>query len=581
MKTPKCYIYTRVSTSMQVDGYSLDAQKDKLKKYAEFQDMVVAGEYSDEGKSGKNIEGRPQFMQMLKDIETGKDKVDFVLVFKLSRFGRNAADVLSSLQHMQDFGVNLICVEDGIDSSKDSGKLMISVLSAVAEIERENILVQTMEGRRQKAREGKWNGGFAPYGYKLENGELLIAEDEAEVIRIIYDKFVNTTMGASAIATYLNEHGYVKKKRQNNTLDMFSAHFIKLVLDNPIYCGKLAYGRRKNEKIAGTRNEYHIVKQDEYPVYDGVHEAIVPEEVWQLAQRKRQATGVKSEKIYNLEHENILSGILRCPVCGAAMYGNVNRKKKGDGTHYRDYYYYSCKHRTTINGHRCGYRKQWKQEKIDGAVEEVIRKLVQNPKFEQAIRQKIGARIDTDELETELEQLRKKLRQLNGAKSKLGQQMDSLDISDKYYDRKYQDMEERLYKLYEEIDSVEAQIEEVETRIINVRQQKISGDNIYQFLLYFDKLYDKFSDAEKKEFLNSFIERVDIYEQEQPDGRILKHIKFRFPVYFNGKEIEELSWDNETTVETVCLLSKLHEAKHHVNVRLDMDELDLTSAERR
>ena len=157
--------------------------------------------------------------------------------------------------------------------------------------------------------------------------------------------------------------------------------------------------------------------------------------------------------------------------------------------------------------------------------------------------------------------------------------MDSLDVTDKHYDRKYQDMEERLYKLYDDIDSVEEEIEEVETRIYNVRQQKISGDNIYQFLLYFDKLYDKFTDAEKKEFLNSFIERVDIYEQEQPDGRFLKHIKFRFPVYFNGKEIEEMSWDNETTVETVCLLSKLHEAKHHVNVRLDMDELDLTSAE--
>ena len=158
---------------------------------------------------------------------------------------------------MQDFGVNLICVEDGIDSSKDSAKLMISVLSAVAEIERENILVQTMEGRRQKAREGKWNGGFAPYGYKLVDGYLYIAEDEVDVIRIIFDKYVNTTMGASAVATYLNEHGYVKKKRQNNTLDMFSAHFIKSILDNPIYCGKLAYGRRKNEKIAGTRNQYH------------------------------------------------------------------------------------------------------------------------------------------------------------------------------------------------------------------------------------------------------------------------------------------------------------------------------------
>ena len=146
---------------------------------------------------------------------------------------------------------------------------------------------------------------------------------------------------------------------------------------------------------------------------------------------------------------------------------------------------------------------------VDAAVEEVIRKLVTNPKFEQAIRQKIGSRIDTEELETELEQLRKKLRQLNGAKAKLGQQMDSLDVTDKHYDRKYQDMEERLYKLYDDIDSVEEEIEEVETRIYNVRQQKISGDNIYQFLLYFDKLYDKFTDAEKKEFLNSFIERVD------------------------------------------------------------------------
>ena len=571
MKNTKCYIYTRVSTSMQVDGYSLDAQKDKLKKYAEFQDMMIAGEYSDEGKSGKNIEGRPQFLQMLKDIESGKDKVDFVLVFKLSRFGRNAADVLSSLQRMQDFGVNLICVEDGIDSSKDSGKLMISVLSAVAEIERENILVQTMEGRRQKAREGKWNGGFAPYGYKLVEGYLEIAEDEAEVIRIIYDKYVNTTMGATAVAAYLNEHGYEKKKRQNNTLDMFSAHFIKSVLDNPIYCGKLAYGRRKNEKVAGTRNQYHIVKQEEYPVYDGVHEAIVSEELWQLAQKKRQETGVKSEKIYNLEHENILSGILRCPVCGAAMYGNVNRKKKKDGTLYKDYYYYACKHRTTVNGHKCGYRKQWGQEKIDSAVEEVIRKLVQNPKFETAIREKIGSRIDTDELEKEQEQLRKKLRQLNGAKTKLGQQMDALDVSDKFYDRKYQDMEDRLYKLYEDIDSVEMQIEEVETRILNVRQQKISGNNVYQFLLYFDKLYDKFTDAEKKTFLSSFIEQVDIFEEEQPDGRILKHIKFRFPVHFNGKEIQEIGWDKETTVETVCLLVRRNSL--HIDIDVDVEEM--------
>ena len=199
-KKLRCYTYVRVSTSMQVDGYSLEAQRERLLRFAEFQEMEVVREYCDAGKSGKNISGRPEFSQMLQDIAEDRDRVDFILVFKLSRFGRNAADVLNSLQYIQDFGVNLICVEDGIDSSKDSGKLTITVLSAVAEIERENILVQTMEGRRQKAREGKWNGGQAPFGYELDskNGTLTVNSKEAEIVKIIFSKFVNEGLGADS-----------------------------------------------------------------------------------------------------------------------------------------------------------------------------------------------------------------------------------------------------------------------------------------------------------------------------------------------------------------------------------------------
>ena len=92
-------------------------------------------------------------------------------------------------------------------------------------------------------------------------------------------------------------------------------------------------------------------------------------------------------------------------------------------------------------------------------------------------------------------------------------------------------------------------ITEVQSRLQNIQQQKISGDNIYQFLLYFDKLYHRFNDAEKKELIVSFVESVGIYEQEQLNGRILKSIKFRFPVYFNGIETQESSWDSESTVE--------------------------------
>ena len=137
-------------------------------------------------------------------------------------------------------------------------------------------------------------------------------------------------------------------------------------------------------------------------------------------------------------------------------------------------------------------------------------------------------------------------------------------------------METRLYRLYDEIEGVENSIEEVKNRLLNIRQQKISEENVYQFLLYFDKLYDKFTDLEKKEFLNSFVEQVDIYEQEQPDGRFLKHIKFRFPVYFGDRETQELCWDNESTVETVVLLSKGEVDSKKIRVEFSLEDMDMS-----
>lgn len=555
-KRTNCYIYTRVSTSMQVDGYSLDAQREKLRGYAAYQEMTVVGEYSDEGFSGKNIQGRMEFRRMLEAIQTQKDSVDYVLVFKLSRFGRNAADVLNSLQLMQDYGVNLICVEDGIDSSKDSGKLMISVLSAVAEIERENILVQTMEGRRQKAREGKWNGGFAPYGYKLVDGHLQIAEEEAEVIRIIYDKYIHTTMGTARIANWLNEHGYSKVCRHNNKREAFTGSFLIGVLDNPVYCGKLSYGRRHNEKIPGTRNQYHIVKQKDYALYDGIHEPIISEEDWQLAQKQCQQTNRRQIKTHSLDHEHVLSGLLKCPVCGGGMYGNVNRKKKGDGTYYRDYFYYACKHRLHVDGKRCDYHHQWGEDVIDAAIEEIIRQLVNTPTFEQGLREKIGSHLDTTDLDQEIEQLRKQLRQYTGTKDRISEQMDALVFDDPHYDRKLQDLQTRQNKIYDQIASVESEIADAQIRLENIRQNKVSADNVYQFLLYFDKLYGKFSDIEKKTFMNSFIERIEIFPERQENGRILKHIEFRFPVFYEGQTLTGLDWDSNESVETVMALSK-------------------------
>ena len=578
----KCYIYMRVSTAMQVDGYSLEAQKERLMKFAEFQEMEVVREYCDAGKSGKSITGRPEFQRMLQDVSEERDGVAFILVFKLSRFGRNAADVLNSLQFIQDYGVNLICVEDGIDSSKDSGKLTITVLSAVAEIERENILVQTMEGRKQKAREGKWNGGQAPFGYDLDsrNSTLVVNEEEAEIVRIIYDKFVHTDMGADAICNYLNRRGYTKKKVRGHELNYFARGLIMKILDNPVYTGKIAYGKNVTEKVKGTRDEYRRVKTDDYLLADGLHEAIVDEETWEAAREKRKRTGVKWNKTHSLEHEHILSGLLKCPVCGAGMAGTVRRRKNKKSGEYKDDFYYRCQHRRKIDEeHFCDFKPSLNQNEINAEVEWFIRGMIADERFHEYIGERLQEKVDVSNLEEERDQLKGQLQQVVGAKNKLLVMLDALDAGDKHYARKFQDMQDRLDNLYDRISDFENEIADVEKKIKAAYGRQISEKQLYQILQKFDILYAEMTDIEKKEFMQLFIDAIELYPEKMDDGRIIRQIDLAFPVYYEGFEGEAIRLLNENTVETVCLLSKLHEAKHHVNVKLDMDEMDLTSAE--
>lgn len=553
-KKLKCYTYIRVSTSMQVEGYSLEAQKERLNKFADFQGIEVVREYCDAGKSGKNITGRPEFTQMLNDVAEDRDGVDFILVFKLSRFGRNAADVLNSLQYIQDFGVNLICVEDGIDSSKDSGKLTITVLSAVAEIERENILVQTMEGRKQKAREGKWNGGQAPFGYILDskNSTLIVNSEEAEIVRIIFSKYINEGMGADSICDYLNQHGYTKKKLKKNELNYFARSFIMKILDNPVYVGKIAYGRIMTEKVKGSRDEYKRVRADDYMVIDGKHEAIIDQETWEATRLRRKETGIKWDKTHSLDHEHILSGLIKCPICGTGLVGTLRRRKNKKSGEYKDDFYYKCLHRKKINEtHFCNFRLVLSQDEINYQVEEIILDMVADPDFKDYMVRKIDEKVDVSSLEAEREQVREQLRQVMGAKKKLTEMLDRLDVSDKHYDRKYQDMHDRLDILYDRISELEDMVADIEAKISGAYGEKITANQLYKILLNFDKMYFKMTDLEKKHFMRNFIEEIELYPEKQEDGRILKQLSLGFPVFYEGSEGDTIRLHKENTVEVI------------------------------
>ena len=588
-KRKRCYTYVRVSTEMQVEGYSLDSQRDRLKREAKAKDWTIVKEYADEGKSGHSIAGRPKFKEMLERIKSGNpDNVDFVLVYKLSRFGRNAADALASLKQMRKHGVELYCAEESIDSTGGPGYLMITIMAAVAEIERENILVQTMAGRHQKAREGKWNGGQAPYGYKInsETGVLEIDEEEAEIVRLMFDQFVNYGLGINGVARWLEANGYRKKLRGNGKYTLFSAHTVKTIIDNPVYVGKIAYGRRRVERIEDEDEETEVVrrlKNDEYGLYDGKHEAIISEELWEEAQEKRNATSVKHEKTHSLDHEHILSGILRCPICGAPMYGTVNRKKKKDGSgeYYKDAWYYVCKHRKLIDGQKCTYRRQPPQGPINDEVIAIVREAMMSPELVEGMQWYANMQINTDELEKRLEELEKSKSQKMRAKDRLSSEMDALDTEDDaVYEMEYSDLQLRQKALYAEIAEISMMIHDTKADL-QKQADAVTTVEVARKLMEEagnELMAEHTSDLGKKLMLQAMVEKVDLFPERLDNGRYVKGVTFKFPVMLEG-EMTDQWWYKQNPVETVCLLSKLHEAKHHINVKVNMDELDLTSAE--
>lgn len=581
-KQLKCYLYLRVSTEIQIEGYSLEAQEDRLRAEAKHRNMQVMGMFKDEGKSGKNIQGRPEFRRMLKLIEQQTDSVDYVLVFKLSRFGRNTADTLNSLQLMQDYGVNLLCVEDGIDSSGPAGKLLISVYAAVAEGERENILAQTLAGRWQKAKDGKWNGAQAPFGYSLQDGMLVVNEDEAKIIRLIFEKYTNDGLGVNLVAKWLNEHGYTKKVYKNSTLTSFSAHYVKNVLDNPVYAGFIAYGRRKNEKIAGSRNEYHVVKQENYSLFEGQHEAIIDRDLWNRTKAKRELNNFKREKKFSLEHAHVLSGIVRCPRCNGPMYGVVNRKKKKNSDeYYTDMWYYLCKNRQQVSGHFCDYKKHLQQDVINEQVEVIVKTALKDVDFTTDVFDKLGNQNNLSELQETLERLKSAKSKEEAKKSKLLSKIMALDPSDDTYDMLYDDLHGLLREIAVNLSGLEDNIYKTECAISNATNEQYNADAVYKVMASMIEMIDMLPDEDERVVMNYLLDSVQLYEEQQPNGLWVKSVRFKVPINLDGNYCDEVlteipdSLPNEKTVETIALLQKsVRKSKPdtYVKFSLDMEE---------
>lgn len=488
--------YIRVSTDMQAElGYSLENQGYEIKNYVESKHMTLVHIYQEEkGASGKNIEGRPQFQQMLSDIAKNRD-IDYVVVYNMSRFARNAANALTTLQKLKSYNV----IKEGIDSTTKMGETMFSFASIFADLERDNIRENTTAGRYQKARNGLWNGAQAPFGYRLDSGKLVIQEDEAEVVRIIFDRYVHTPDGIHKIAVWLNEHGYKKEPRGNGKHVFFSPETLKNILDNPVYAGKIAYDRRRMEQVEGENNEFHPVRQDreDWQISEKQHEAIVSSELFEEAQKRREAESTPFPR-KRTDHVNLLG----CPVCGRKMIAtNTGGKVKKDGSLGKETHAYSCKYSKKAFGPDCTFAKQYRQELIDKEIDDVIT----------AIRS-------------------------------LSATMDAMDGTEPAYERKYRNLQDRQDKLYEQIDDAERKLDEARRRLDGAREGEATVEEVKLFLTEFGKAIGKVDKETRRRLYAELIDTIEILpdaDWKHGEG-IVSRIRFKLSMIYGDKRTLEV-----------------------------------------
>ena len=200
-------------------------------------------------------------------------------------------------------------------------------------------------------------------------------------------------------------------------------------------------------------------------------------------------------------------------------------------------------------------------------------------------------------LEKQLSVLNASLHQAETIKTRIEQQMDNLDVTDTHYDKKISDLQRRLDAQYDRIDEVEETMTELKSQIYELKKNQIDADSIYGFLGAFNEVYSECTDAEKKQFMQAFIERIDIFPERRKDGNWIQNIKFQFPVPIikEGKEVAKIkgnSLDKEksdehmvsleklSTLGTVVLLFQLKQKPDdYINVTIELDDMDITSAE--
>ncbi len=326
----KCMVYARVSTDEQAAGQysSIESQIDICKHYIEIQKekgWQFVHAYTDPGFSGKDLE-RPGIQSLVEDIKAGK--LDVVIVYKIERLVRSIKDFYSLWDLFEAHDVTFVSATQQFDTSNAMGKLMLNVLLSFAQFERENTSEKTKDKMRQRARLGKWHGGWVPFGYDYnkKTKKLVINKKEAQAIKTIFERFVEGSK-LSEIANLINSQGIRTKTRiiktkngkvKNTGEHRFDEDFINRLISNVAYKGVVAFADEE---------------------FKGEHDAIVSADIWEKANKLLKPTTPRKGEYIKDEHIHLLKGLAKCGECDTILTPYPAGKKDKNGV---PYLYYAC-----------------------------------------------------------------------------------------------------------------------------------------------------------------------------------------------------------------------------------------------
>ena len=498
-------IYCRVSTEEQSEnGYSIDEQERLLEEWCKKMGYVIYKCYSDRGISGKNIKDRPALKELLSDAKAGK--FDMVISWKINRVSRKLEDVLKIVNLLEKNNITFKSYSEPFETDTPAGRMQFQMMALIGEFERGTIAQNVKMGMIAKAKSGNWCGGRvlgydlvpnnSPEEEKKGKNKLEINEKEAEIVRFIFNEY-SKGKGYKAITNKMNKLGYKTKKGNN-----FSVGSIRDILTNPVYIGEIRYNVRQNWSEKRRRN----INPNPIRV-KGKHEAIIDRELWDKVQLILESKKGKPSRIYDGEYP--LTGILRCPKCGAGMVISRTTNTLADGTKKRIAYYccgnWKNKGTSVCNSNtiRVDKANEYVFKKIEELVsnEAMIKAVVKNINKERKDKVKPAKRLLGD-IDKELEKLDKRKRKIFEAYE------DDILTKEEFQTRK-NELNEKIRILEEE-----------KKPLLNTISEEVSEEIPYEFikdiLMNFSKvLNSNVSREQQKKLLHMIISEITMNESRE------------------------------------------------------------------